>query len=161
NYRNPEVEEYFLRVGQHWLREARTDGWRLDVPNEVIQSFWPKFRKAVKEANPEAYIVGEIWDDATPWLQGDQFDAVMNYRFQKALLGYFAENNLSTTQFDHTLRQIMLDYPEQATAVMLNMLGSHDTPRPMTACLESGSGLSASTVRGAEAAPTFALESLK
>ncbi len=133
NYRNPEVEEYFLHVAQYWLLEAHTDGWRLDVPNEVIQSFWPKFRNAVKQANPEAYIVGEIWDDAQSWLQGDQFDAVMNYRFQKALLGYFAESNLSTTQFDHALRQVMLDYPEQATAVMLNLLGSHDTVRPMTA----------------------------
>ena len=132
NYRNPEVEKYFLHVAQHWLREANVDGWRLDVPNEVIQSFWPKFRRAVKEVNPKAYIVGEIWEDATSWLQGDQFDAVMNYRFQKTLLGYFADNSLTTTQLDHTLRQIMLDYPEQATAVMLNLLGSHDTARPMT-----------------------------
>lgn len=133
NYRNPEMEKYFLHVAQHWLREANVDGWRLDVPNEVIQSFWPKFRQAVKKVNPAAYIVGEIWEDASSWLQGDQFDAVMNYRFQKALLGYFVEKHLSTTAFDHALRQIMLDYPEQATAVMLNLLGSHDTMRPMTA----------------------------
>ena len=105
NYTNPEVEEYFLKVAQYWLREAHTDGWRLDVPNEVIQTFWPKFRHAVREANPEAYIVGEIWDDATPWLMGDQFDAVMNYRFQKALLGYFAEETLDTKGLDQTLRQ--------------------------------------------------------
>jgi len=132
NYANPEVEEYFLNVARFWLHEVHTDGWRLDVPNEVIQTFWPKFRRVVKETNPEAYIVGEIWDDATPWLVGDQFDAVMNYRFQKALLGYFAEETLDTKALDHTLRQIMLDYPEQTTAVMLNLLGSHDTARPMT-----------------------------
>jgi len=132
NYTNPEVEEYFLKVAQFWLREAHTDGWRLDVPNEVIQTFWPKFRHVVKEANPEAYIVGEIWDDATPWLEGDEFDAVMNYRFQKALLGYFAEETLDTRALDQTLRRIMLDYPEQTTAVMFNLLGSHDTARPMT-----------------------------
>ncbi|MGH8598307.1 MAG: alpha-amylase family glycosyl hydrolase, partial [Gammaproteobacteria bacterium] len=70
---------------------------------------------------------------ATPWLLGDQFDAVMNYRFQKALLSYFADETIDTKKFDHTLREIMLDYPEQATAVMLNLLGSHDTVRPMTA----------------------------
>lgn len=133
NFTNPEVEEYFLNIARFWLREARVDGWRLDVPNEVIQTFWPKFRRAVKEVNPQAYIVGEIWDDATSWLMGDQFDAVMNYRFQKALLGYFAEETLDTRTLDHTLRQIMLDYPEQTTAVMLNLLGSHDTARPMTA----------------------------
>jgi cyclomaltodextrinase len=138
NFADLEVGKYFLDVAQFWLREAHTDGWRLDVPNEVIQTFWPKFRRAVKEVNPEAYIVGEIWEDASPWLMGDQFDAVMNYRFQKALLGYFADETLDTKTFDHTLREIMLDYPEQATAVMLNLLGSHDTPRPMTAALNRG-----------------------
>jgi glycosidase len=138
NYHNPAVEKYFLEVATYWLNQARIDGWRLDVPNEIIQSFWPKFRQAVKAVNPDAYIVGEIWDDATAWLQGDQFDAVMNYRFQKALLGCFAEKSLTIRQLDHTLRQIAVDYPEQATAVMLNLLGSHDTPRPMTAALKSG-----------------------
>jgi len=133
NFNNREVEKYFLDVAQFWLREAHADGWRLDVPNEVIPTFWPKFRSVVKQVNPEAYIVGEIWDDATPWLQGDQFDAVMNYRFQKALLGYFAAETLDTKGLDDTLGQLMLDYPEQATAVMFNLLGSHDTARPMTA----------------------------
>lgn len=132
NYHHPEVEEYFLNVATYWLREAGTDGWRLDVPNEVIQSFWPKFRRAVKAVNPEAYIVGEIWDDATPWLQGDQFDAVMNYRFQKALIDYFAEEHIDTRAFDDALRHLLLAYPEPATHVMLNLLGSHDTARPMT-----------------------------
>ena len=132
NYHHPEVEEYFLNVATYWLREAGTDGWRLDVPNEVIQSFWPKFRRAVKAVKPDAYIVGEIWDDATPWLQGDQFDAVMNYRFQKALIDYFAEEHMDTRAFDHTLRHLLLAYPEPAAAAMLNLLGSHDTARPMT-----------------------------
>ncbi|MEI6085362.1 MAG: glycoside hydrolase family 13 protein [Verrucomicrobiota bacterium] len=145
NYHNPAVEAYFLDVAQYWLNETGMDGWRLDVPNEVIQSFWPKFRHVVKTANPAAYIVGEIWDDATSWLQGDQFDAVMNYRFQKALIHCFADKTLSIRQLDSTLRQVLVDYPEQATAVMLNLLGSHDTARPMTAILESGSGLSAAT----------------
>ena len=132
NYHHPEVEEYFLNVATYWLREAGTDGWRLDVPNEVIQSFWPKFRRAVKAVKPDAYIVGEIWDDASSWLQGDQFDAVMNYRFQKALIEYFAEEHMDTGAFDRALRDLLLAYPEPATAVMLNLLGSHDTARPMT-----------------------------
>lgn len=162
DYTNPEVEAYFLRVAQHWLREAAIDGWRLDVPNEVIQSFWPKFRHAVKEVNPQAYIVGEIWEDATPWLNGDQFDAVMNYRFQKALLQYFAEETIDTKTFDHTLRQIMLDYPEQATAVMLNLLGSHDTARPMSIALgEAASNQDPGALPvGGEKTPQQAVESI-
>jgi glycosidase len=98
----------------------------------VIQSFWPKFRRAVKATKPDAYIVGEIWDDASPWLQGDQFDAVMNYRFQKALIAYFGAEDIDTCAFARTLRDLFLAYPEPATAVMLNLLGSHDTARPMT-----------------------------
>jgi len=132
NYENPEVQDYFLRVASFWLREADTDGWRLDVPNEVTQSFWPKFRHAVKAAKSDAYIVGEIWDDASPWLQGDQFDAVMNYRFQKALIAYFGEEDMDTCAFAYTLRDLSRAYPAPATAVMLNLLGSHDTVRPMT-----------------------------
>lgn len=152
NYLNPAVEKYFLDVATYWLEQAGIDGWRLDVPNEIIQSFWPKFRQAVKLVNPDAYIVGEIWDDATSWLQGDQFDAVMNYRFQKALFGCFANQTLTIRQLDHTLRQIAVDYPEQATGVMLNLLGSHDTPRPMTAVRQGGA---------AAQSPATALESLK
>ena len=148
NYHHPEVEAYFLNVASYWLREAGIDGWRLDVPNEVIQSFWPKFRRAVKAVNPDAYIVGEIWDDASSWLQGDQFDAVMNYRFQKALMGYFAEEQMDAHAFDHTLHNLLQDYPEPATAVMLNLLGSHDTARPMTVVHRRGGG-------------SHALESLK
>ena len=110
------MEEYFLNLATYWLREAGTAGSRLDVPNEVIQSFWPKFRRAVKAVKPDAYIVGEIWDDASPWLQGDQFDAVMNYRFQKALIEYFAEEEVDTGAFDRTLRDLLLAYPEPATA---------------------------------------------
>ena len=57
NYHHPDVQEYFLKVATYWLREADIDGWRLDVPNEVLQSFWPKFRRAVKAVKPDAYIV--------------------------------------------------------------------------------------------------------
>ncbi|MDS4019117.1 MAG: alpha-amylase family glycosyl hydrolase [Candidatus Competibacter sp.] len=70
--------------------------------------------------------------DVSSWLQGDQFDAVMNHRFQKALVGYFAEEQMDTHAFDRTLRHLLKDYPEPGTAVMLNLLGNHDTARPMT-----------------------------
>ena len=143
NHYNPQVEEYFLKVATHWLQEADIDGWRLDVPNEVTSGFWPKFRRAVKAVKPDAHIVGEIWDDASPWLQGDQFDAVMNYRFQKALLSYFAEGHPDAHSFDQTLNRLLRDYPEQATNVMLNLLGSHDTARPMTIVAKHNGGANA------------------
>jgi cyclomaltodextrinase / maltogenic alpha-amylase / neopullulanase len=143
NHYNPEVEEYFLKVGTHWLQEADIDGWRLDVPNEITSGFWPKFRRAVKTIKPDAYIVGEIWDDATPWLQGDQFDAVMNYRFQRALLSFFAEGRPDANSFNQTLTRLLQDYPESATNVMLNLLGSHDTARPMSIVAQHNGGANA------------------
>lgn len=73
------MREYLLAVAEHWIRFG-VDGWRLDVPNEIPDpTFWREFRQRVKGANPEAYIVGEIWEEADFWLQGDMFDAVMNY----------------------------------------------------------------------------------
>ncbi|MBN1284028.1 MAG: alpha-amylase, partial [Anaerolineae bacterium] len=75
----PAVREFLWQVAEHWVRFG-IDGWRLDVPMEIDDdAFWQEFRRRVKAINPEAYIVGEIWDPAQRWLQGDQFDAVMNY----------------------------------------------------------------------------------
>ena len=88
NTTNPDVQEYIFDVARYWL-DFGIDGWRLDVPQEIDDVlFWQKFRRIVKSANPEAYICGEIWEEADSWLQGDQFDAVMNYIFTWATLGF-------------------------------------------------------------------------
>jgi len=80
------LEEYILNIGKKWVSPPyNADGWRLDVAAdlghsaEYNHSFWAKFRKAVKEANPEAIILAEHYGDAGPWLTGDQWDTVMNY----------------------------------------------------------------------------------
>jgi cyclomaltodextrinase / maltogenic alpha-amylase / neopullulanase len=130
---NPEVQDYLFRVTRHWM-ELGIDGWRLDVPNEVPHSFWIPWRTLVKSINPEAYIVGEIWDDATPWLQGDQFDAVMNYRFRDACLNFFVTQKTTATQFDSALARQRADYPAGVNYVLQNLLGSHDTERFLTLC---------------------------
>ena len=79
NIKNPGARKYILDVARHWV-EFGIDGWRLDVPEDIDDPpFWRDFRKVVKGANPEAYIVGEIWHLAQEWLEGDRFDAVMNY----------------------------------------------------------------------------------
>ena len=94
NIRNPGVREYLLDVARHWV-EFGIDGWRLDVPSEIDDvSFWQAFRRVVKTTNPDAYICGEIWHFAERWLQGDQFDAVMNYPFSRAVLGFCGARTL-------------------------------------------------------------------
>jgi glycosidase len=130
---NPDVQQYLFEVTRHWMRLG-VDGWRLDVPNDIPRQFWIEWRKVVKSMNPEAYIVGEIWEDATPWLQGDQFDAVMNYRFRDAALEFFVQDRLTATQFDSMLARQRADYPAPANYALQNLLGSHDTERFLTLC---------------------------
>ncbi len=129
---NPEVKQYLFDVIKPWT--DRVDGWRLDVPNEVPHKFWKEFRAKVKMWNPHCYIVGELWEDASPWLKGDEFDATMNYRFRSACLDYFAYDKITTAQFDKRLEETRNLYHKNNNLVMQNLLGSHDTERYLTLC---------------------------
>lgn len=130
---NPEVHDYLFKVTEHWMKLG-IDGWRLDVPNEIPHAFWIEWRTYVKSLNPQAYIVGEIWDDARPWLKGDQFDAVMNYQFRKACLEFFVERKRTASGFDSALATLRGKYPPEVNRAMQNLLGSHDTERLLTLC---------------------------
>ncbi|WP_349410202.1 alpha-glycosidase [Pseudalkalibacillus sp. SCS-8] len=132
NTENPDVRDYLLNVGKYWVEEFDIDGWRLDVANEVDHAFWRDFRKAVKSIKPEVYILGEIWHDSMPWLQGDQFDAVMNYPFTNAVLDYFAKGTIDGKAFTEQITKWMVAYPMNVNDVAFNLLGSHDTPRILT-----------------------------
>ncbi|SEN06222.1 alpha-glycosidase [Lihuaxuella thermophila] len=134
---HPEVREYLLQIVRFWMTETGIDGWRLDVANEVDHQFWRDFRKVVKEINPEALIVGEIWHDASAWLEGDQFDSVMNYLFRESVLRFFATGEIDASRFDAELTRARMIYKEQAVQVMWNLLDSHDTERFLTSCDES------------------------
>jgi glycosidase len=134
NVLNPATRDYLLDVATRWIREYNIDGWRLDVGDEVDSAFWRLFRQRVRAAKPDAYIVGETWRDAQAWLQGDQWDAAMNYPWRGAVLDFFAFETIPPVQFDRRLTRIRADYPPQAYAVMFNMLSSHDTERILTLC---------------------------
>jgi glycosidase len=122
-----------LDVARCWIREYGIDGWRLDAADEVDHRFWKALRSTVKETDPRAYLVGEMWGNATDWLRGDEFDAVMNYRWRASVLQFFGTEQISPTQFDATLAQIRSDYPTSVTPVMFNMMASHDIERTRTA----------------------------
>ncbi|MUK89001.1 alpha-glycosidase [Ornithinibacillus sp. L9] len=132
NTENPEVKEYLLNVARYWIEEFDIDGWRLDVANEVDHAFWREFRHVVKTAKKDAYILGEIWHDSMPWLQGDQFDAVMNYPFTNGAIEYFAKDNLSAESFASSITNVLHMYPKHVNEVAFNLLDSHDTPRILT-----------------------------
>ncbi|MGQ9489999.1 MAG: glycoside hydrolase family 13 protein [Anaerolineae bacterium] len=143
NTNTPAVRRFIFDVARHWI-EFGIDGWRLDVPAEIDDdSFWQEFRRVVKGANPEAYIVGEIWGPAERWLQGDQFDAVMNYGISRAVLGFFARETfdrqyrpggfklapLGARAFANEIERLMTLYAWPIVQVQLNLLDSHDTAR--------------------------------
>ena len=90
------VREFLWKVGTHWI-ERGADGWRLDVPNEIAtEGFWDEFRSRVRAANPDAYITGEIWHEATAWVGPDgPFDGVMNYPLTYAIIAFGIGNRIN------------------------------------------------------------------
>lgn len=134
NTEHPEVKSYLLKVASYWIEEFDIDGWRLDVANEVDHQFWRDFRRQVKSIKPDVYILGEIWHDSMPWLQGDQFDAVMNYPLTSAALDFIAKEKIDVKEFVQQISNVLLSYPQNVNEVAFNLLGSHDTPRVLTHC---------------------------
>ncbi|MGN7455688.1 alpha-glycosidase [Paenibacillus pasadenensis] len=134
NTENPEVKDYLLGVARYWIEEMGIDGWRLDVANEVDMAFWREFRRTVKDVNPDAYILGEMFHDALPWLGGDQFDAVMNYPFTHLVIDYAGKGIIGADRFADKIGELMASYPDSANEVAFNLLGSHDTERLLTLC---------------------------
>jgi cyclomaltodextrinase len=146
NTRNPQVCEFIFNVARYWIEQG-IDGWRLDVPFCIDDDgFWQEFRQVVKSANPEAYIVGEVPWEAKRWLQGDQFDAVMNYQFTMPCLGFFAGDTLDQDMargmmgipglpvldapaFARRAEELLSLYPQENVLAQLNLLDSHDMPR--------------------------------
>lgn len=132
NTANPRVKQYLLDVAEYWIKEIQIDGWRLDVASEIDHHFWRDFRKVVKAANPDAYIVGEVWNDSMKWLFGDQFDSVMNYPFSSKVLEFFSQSAMDGYTFANSMGFLLMRYPQQTNEVIFNLLCSHDTPRVLT-----------------------------
>lgn len=150
NIDEPAVREYLLGVAEHWLRFG-IDGWRLDVPGEIDdERFWQEFRRRCRAIDPDAYLVGEIWDEAPDWLRGDRFDALMNYPLGTSILGFAGGSHLDMgvigrhdsyrrmvhrldgPAFASRVEHLMANYDPAIVAVQLNLVGSHDTPRALT-----------------------------
>jgi neopullulanase len=158
------VREHLLATAEHWLRFG-TDGWRLDVPAEIDDAaFWREFRRRCRAIRPDAYLVGEIWDEAPDWLRGDRFDALMNYPLGAAILGFAAGGRLDRGVVDahDTYRRTVHDldgpgfaarleylmglYDPAVTAVQLNLIGSHDAPRVDTVLGGDGAAVRLATL---------------
>ncbi len=132
NTGNPEVMRYFANVAVKWMQEYEVDGWRLDVSDEISHRFLRHFRDAVLEQNSNAIIIGEDWHRAVRYLNGDEYDGIMNYGLTKALLDLLAFETVDAAAFRDRLVRLYHTYSIAACEKMLNLLGSHDTDRFLT-----------------------------
>ena len=134
NLRCAEAAKYFTDVALHWLRVTGADGWRLDVADEISHEFWQSFRKAVKTEFPDALIVGEVWHHAPDFLQGNEWDSVMNYPFYRAVLDFAVEGVSTASEFLGALGFQRGNTHLAAYPLLWNLMGSHDTPRLLHLC---------------------------
>jgi len=133
--------DYIFAITQRWMDPNNDgdprngiDGWRLDVAACIHHHFWKQWRELVKRINPEAYLTGEVVNTIPvlqPYLQGDEFDAVMNYNFTYLCSEFFADERrrISVSAFDRRLRELREAFPRDVTYVMQNLVDSHDTDR--------------------------------
>lgn len=134
-------------VAEYWLKNGAS-GWRLDVVDELPDEFVDLLRKRIKKTDPQAMILGEVWEDASNkssygnrrhYLQGNQLDSVMNYPWRSAIIDYLKTGNALI--ISESVMTILENYPKQSIDVTMNLLGTHDTIRIIT-CLagESAQG---------------------
>lgn len=129
NCRNPEVRQYVCDVAVHWTKTCAVDGWRLDVADEIGREFWREFRRRLREVNPQALIIGEIWHFNGSYLTGDQWDGVMNYHFTDAVKGLLLQKRLTPRGFAGRLDFVRGRLKRETVSYLWNLIDSHDTAR--------------------------------
>lgn len=153
---HPDLKRHIFAVTRRWMDPAGNgdtqlgvDGFRLDVAELVPADFWRDYRKFVRSINPEAYLVGELWWDEwpdkllnpNPWLQGDIFDANMNYRWYMPTRSYFGaalpEVPVPSAYVAH-IDSVFSGVSRDVVLAQMNLTSSHDSPRFMTSMLNKG-----------------------
>ena len=137
NLKNPEVEKYITDVACYWIRECDIDGWRLDVGDEISHFFWKRFRRAIKAVKKDMLIIGEIWHYAGDFLEGDEWDTVMNYPFYLNLIDLLADEKINVSQFVQNLGYLKGRLHKKCYPLMWNLIDSHDTARFLHLCKDN------------------------
>ena len=125
-------------VIRHWLKLG-ADGWRLDVADELPDVFLDSVRTAIKQEKKDAFLLGEVWEDATNkvsynarrrFLRGKQLDSVMNYPFANSIVDFVINGNGEA--FMSGILDIIENYPPCSLHTLMNHIGTHDTARILT-----------------------------
>lgn len=151
NKMHPDFIDYIITgedsVVAHWLR-AGADGFRLDVVDELPDAFVRMLKKRIREIKPDALLMGEVWEDASNkcaynvrrrYFVDGCLDSVMNYPFRTAILNFVREQD-SGEQLRRVVMTIAENYPPQVLLCNMNLLGTHDTPRILTALVDDFHG---------------------
>ena len=151
NKMDPEFIKYIITdedsVVAHWLKLG-ADGYRLDVADELPDEFLKLLYDRVKEINPDALVLGEVWEDASnktayekrrTYFTNAELDSVMNYPFRTAILNFMRGWDSGRGLRDAVMT-IVENYPPQVVACNMNLLGTHDTPRILTALVDDFDG---------------------
>ena len=151
NKMEPAFLDFIIRakdsVVAHWLNLG-ADGFRLDVADELPDEFLRMLRDRVKEIKPDAYVLGEVWEDASnkiaynqrrKYFTGQELDSVMNYPFRTAII-HFVRGTDSGKALKETVLSIVENYPQEVVHCNMNLLGTHDTPRILTALVDDFDG---------------------
>jgi len=151
NKMHPDFIKYIITdedsVIAHWLK-AGVDGFRLDVADELPDEFLKLLRNRVKELKPDAYVLGEVWEDASNksahgkrrrYFADAELDSVMNYPFRTAIINFIRGWD-SGRGLKETVMSIVENYPREVWLCNMNLLGTHDTPRILTALVDDFDG---------------------
>ena len=151
NKMDPEFIKYIITdedsVVAHWLKLG-ADGFRLDVADELPDEFIRLLRDRIREIKPDAYLLGEVWEDASNkkaygrlrrYFTGGELDSVMNYPFRTAIINFMRGFD-SGAALKETVMSIVENYPPQVVQCNMNLLGTHDTPRILTALVDDFDG---------------------
>ena len=134
NTNNPAVADYLIGRCRHWIEQWGIDGIRFDVGNEVSHWFLKRLNGTLKAMKPDLFLLGEIWGDSIQWVQGDEYDSVMNYSFIHSLNNFWVDREQDSHGFMYAMNHCRSLYPEQVAPVLFNFLDTHDTPRAIHRC---------------------------
>lgn len=129
NLQNKETADFVIDVAAYWIRECDIDGWRLDVADEINHAFWKRFRREIKAVKKDILIVGEIWHFAGDFLEGDEWDSIMNYQFYHAVKDLVALGQMNAASFMGSLNFMKGNLNQSLEGYLWNFIDTHDTER--------------------------------
>lgn len=134
NTENELVMDYLIGQAEHWTRDYGIDAWRLDVPDEISMRFLREFRRRIRDVSNQVYIIGEIWQNGSYWLDQSVFDGVMDYTLYYAIRDFAMTGQDDLTTFARRIQRWYLASPEEVHPYQWVFCSNHDIPRLLTEC---------------------------